>query len=324
MSSLALSKFQVLDVEFELQDPDASTLRETVPGHIYEPAVTLLLRDLFAEPDACFLDIGALYGYFACLAGRLAPGCPVHAFEPSPEFFGVLEANLRRNGIAAGLHQVALSDDNGTAPFHGKTLLSERNRQGDTRAQLAILGKLLRRPRSTAAPAVVAPSGEAPSDPAPGRPALGAAAQLGPWIAQTLRHAGRAAFTRRREHSVPTLRYDDWRHQQGVRATIAKIDVHGAEGMVLAGMERALREDLRHVLVEVHAPQMLVKYTHRDIARMLLDAGMSVFELVAYRTSDRPIMVELSGDRYEDFIHPERWTAGQQMMMRMLYARRCG
>jgi hypothetical protein len=320
MTTPALSLFRVLGTELELEDPDASTLRETVPGHIYEPAVTLLLRDLLAEPDACFLDIGALYGYFACLAGRFAPGCAIHAFEPSPAFFGVLEDNVRRNGVVAGLHQVALSDENGTMQFHGKTLVGEHNRHGDARAQLAVLGKLLRRKRRTEA--------AAPGSPPPGEAgsgaSLGTGARLGPWLAHTLRHLLRAAFSRRREHRVPTIRYDDWRAQHGVRATIAKIDVHGAEGMVLAGMQRALREDLRHVVVEVHAPQMLVKYTHRDIANMLLDAGMVVSEIVDYRTSERPVLVDLRGEAYEDFIHPERWTAREQMMMRMLYARRPG
>lgn len=320
MTTRALSTFQVLGTQLELEDPDASTLRETIPGHIYEPAVTLLLRDLLAEPNACFLDVGALYGYFACLAGRIAPGRELHAFEPSPAFFGVLEANVRRNDVAAGLHQVALSDENGTMQFHGKTLLGEHNRHGDARAQLAVLGKLLRGKRRSAATAPRAlPPGEADSN-----ASLGTHARLGPWLAHTLRHLLRAAFSRRRVHTVPTIRYDDWRAQHGVRATIAKIDVHGAEGMVLAGMQRALREDLRHVLVEVHAPQMLVKYTHRDILDMLLDAGMMVSEIVDYRTSERPVLVELRGEAYEDFVHPERWTARQQMMMRMLYARRSG
>jgi FkbM family methyltransferase len=311
MSASALSTFHVLGTEFELEDPDASTLRETVPGHIYEPAVTVLLRELLAEPDACFLDIGALYGYFTCLAGRFKPSCPVHAFEPAPAFFGVLEANVRRNGLSAGLHQLALSDENGTMQFHGKTLIGENNRGGDARAQLAVIGKLLRGNRQAA------PTAEpAAAD------ALGGVARLGPWIAQTLRHMGRSAFAPRREETVPTVRYDDWQRQHGVRATVAKIDVHGAEGMVLAGMERALRHDLRHVLVEVHAPQMLVKYSHREIADMLLDSGLTVYEMIDYRTTDRPVLTPLEGKAYDDFVHPERWTAREQMMMRMLYARR--
>jgi FkbM family methyltransferase len=314
MTASALSTFHVLGTQFDLEDPDASTLRETVPGHIYEPAVTVLLRELLAEPGACFLDIGALYGYFTCLAGRLAPGCPVHAFEPAPGFFGVLEANVRRNGLAAGLHRLALSDENGTMRFHGKTLLSDNNRGGDARAQLAVLGKLLRGNRQATASSAAAPAAAAGS--------LGGVARLGPWLAQTARHLARATFAPGREETVPTIRYDDWQQQHGVRATVAKIDVHGAEGMVLAGMERALRDDLRHVLVEVHAPQMLVKYSHRDIADMLIGSGLEVHEMIDYRTTDRAVLVPLEGQAYDDFIRPERWSARQQMMMRMLYAKR--
>ncbi len=43
------------------------------------------------------LDVGANMGCMALTMSRLRPGCMVHAFEPSPETFAGLQANLRRN-----------------------------------------------------------------------------------------------------------------------------------------------------------------------------------------------------------------------------------
>jgi precorrin-6B methylase 2 len=79
-----LDTYAVRGVEFVLRDPDASTVRETVPGHPYEPAATAVLTSLLRRGNPTFVDVGALYGYFAVYAARLNPACRVHAFEPNP------------------------------------------------------------------------------------------------------------------------------------------------------------------------------------------------------------------------------------------------
>jgi FkbM family methyltransferase len=53
----------------------------------------------FHEP-ARILDVGAHKGYFSLFAARhAAPGAVIHAYEPSPANFAVMEANLARNGV---------------------------------------------------------------------------------------------------------------------------------------------------------------------------------------------------------------------------------
>jgi hypothetical protein len=118
---------------------------------------------------------------------------------------------------------------------------------------------------------------------------------------------------------VKTLPYDEWARLNDVRATVAKIDVHGAEGMVLAGMPRALRNDLRHVVLEVHAPGMLLGCEHRELVAMLADAGFSIYELSDFRTAPLAL-AKLEGERLRRFVDPRGWTLKELTLMRMLLA----
>jgi hypothetical protein len=314
-----ISQFDVLQARFSLVDPDKSTLRETLPGQIYEPAVTTLLRELLAEEDACFLDVGALYGYFTCFAGKAAPHARVHAFEPAPHYFETLQANAERNALDAGLHRVALSDENGSMTFKGKTLLSDANRSNGLRGLFALLGAAAR-----AAWSRVSARGDARDGLALTELVARGRGELLSWIKENVKHALGLLGPEEGLRTVPTVRYDDYRRAQGIRATIAKIDVHGAEGMVLAGMHDALRDEIRHVLLEVHTAEMLVKYDHRSILEFLRSAGFRVYELLDYRSETRAKRVELVGDAYERFVDPRRWTLKENLMMRMLYATRAG
>lgn len=61
----------------------------------YERGLTLaLLR--YLTPGACFVDVGAHFGYYSVLAHRLVGSQgSVVAFEPTPSSYSVLAANLR-------------------------------------------------------------------------------------------------------------------------------------------------------------------------------------------------------------------------------------
>ncbi|MFW5698766.1 MAG: FkbM family methyltransferase, partial [Planctomycetota bacterium] len=65
-------------------------------------------------PGQTFLDIGANLGFYSYLAKRDL-GCGTETFEPEPAHFAFLERNRRHYG---GLHNLALSDDDGTVRFH--------------------------------------------------------------------------------------------------------------------------------------------------------------------------------------------------------------
>jgi FkbM family methyltransferase len=72
-------------------------------------ALAYLLRD-----DSCCVDVGAHHGDVLALCRRLAPRGRHFAFEPIPE----LAAGLRRRFPGVELHEVALTDESGAAPFH--------------------------------------------------------------------------------------------------------------------------------------------------------------------------------------------------------------
>jgi FkbM family methyltransferase len=65
---------------------------------------------------AVVYDVGANIGFFSLLSAKLAgPGGRVEAFEPVPDNAAAIRANAALNGFETiGVHQVAVSDRNGT------------------------------------------------------------------------------------------------------------------------------------------------------------------------------------------------------------------
>lgn len=55
-----------------------------------------------------FVDVGACYGFYSIFAA--SRGCEVHAFEPSPEIFPLLQENVALNGAKVNLYPVPLYD----------------------------------------------------------------------------------------------------------------------------------------------------------------------------------------------------------------------
>ncbi|RYJ13705.1 FkbM family methyltransferase [Halogeometricum borinquense] len=74
-----------------------------------------VVADILSElrPDDIFYDVGANIGTHSCFAGQVA--AETHSFEPHPETARSLQTNLRQNGGTFEVHQVALSNSNGTA-----------------------------------------------------------------------------------------------------------------------------------------------------------------------------------------------------------------
>jgi FkbM family methyltransferase len=77
-----------------------------------------LLADVYGlaaidEPEGSVVDVGAGIGAFTLAAARRFPRAPIHAFEPNPRTFALLQQNVR----AAGLTEVKLGAVAvGTAP----------------------------------------------------------------------------------------------------------------------------------------------------------------------------------------------------------------
>lgn len=66
------------------------------------------------KPQDIFFDIGANVGFFSLLAMKLTAET-VHAFEPTPETYNLLERNVLNKKIT--LNQIALSNSDGTTDF---------------------------------------------------------------------------------------------------------------------------------------------------------------------------------------------------------------
>ena len=79
------------------------------------------LRELSARlpKNPVFLDIGAYFGYYAYkIRDFVGPSATVHAFEPVPANFALLEENRTLNHFEdVQLHRTALSDREGTVEF---------------------------------------------------------------------------------------------------------------------------------------------------------------------------------------------------------------
>jgi FkbM family methyltransferase len=71
------------------------------------------------RPGMTFLDVGANAGYFTLLASRrVGQGGRVIAVEPGPYVHGRLARVVAANGLKAELHQIGLSDRDGTCTLY--------------------------------------------------------------------------------------------------------------------------------------------------------------------------------------------------------------
>lgn len=83
-----------------------------------EPLTNRFLRS-FLRPGMSFWDVGAHIGEHTLLAARAVGSTgEIHAFEPSPETFTLLSANVRANGLrTVTLNQQAVSDTSNELAF---------------------------------------------------------------------------------------------------------------------------------------------------------------------------------------------------------------
>lgn len=106
-------------------------------GGCYEPLQLAVFKAL-CHLSSTVIDVGANVGLYACTAARNLPADGlVIAFEPIPDNFSYLEANLAQNTQVpeVRIEQMALGEDDRTATIHlddqiGKHSISKSNTNG--------------------------------------------------------------------------------------------------------------------------------------------------------------------------------------------------
>ncbi len=300
-------------VAFELLDPDASMLRDALPGCGYEPGVCAVLARGLARPGAVFFDVGALYGFFAVWAHK-SGAAEVVAFEPGRHYADVLEHNLRLNGCdGVRVERIALAERTGAGSFAARTRVAGADADGVNGVERRAFGRGLLNhlvPRPRRGERVVAKPGYWRAEP-------------GPWLAaavgERLGLFTGGADQDEREVSLECL--DDWVARCGVRPTVMKIDIHGGEVAAIRGMRATLGAGPIELVVEVHTNDLLVSGTHEELVVELETAGLEVCELRGFR-GRRCTLVPLVGRARRGFCDQRRWTASELYFMRCLHARR--
>lgn len=96
-----------------------------------------------------------------------------------------------------------------------------------------------------------------------------------------------SAHTNTRKNIVQTIPLDDLCQRERISPNIVKIDVHGAEGKVLMGMQRLLRDILQFVILELHPADWLEKYSvgvsRAELLALLEQCGFNNFYVAGHR-----------------------------------------
>ena len=75
-----------------------------------------------------------------------------------------------------------------------------------------------------------------------------------------------------------------------LKPNILKIDVHGSEGPLLKGAQKTLKNSVNFILLELHAPSFINKYspgyTRKMIVNNVIDLGFDCYAIGPFRTLD--------------------------------------
>ncbi|TWB12405.1 FkbM family methyltransferase/amino acid adenylation domain-containing protein [Nitrospirillum amazonense] len=215
---------------------------------------------LTLPPDAVVMDVGANVGFFALWVARRAPGVRLIAFEPIPEVFAKLRANLRIYLAGATAFNLGLSD----APKATRFTYYPNN---------SIMSGGRANPARDAA-MVAAHHGAAIDDPETG--------------------ALTAMALERQEVDVQLSTISDQIRMLGLgRIDLLKIDVEGAEAEVLAGIATEHWPLIHQVTVETDddgtVERLLVAQGYTvTVARVGATAGLGFRQVFASRGDSAP------------------------------------
>ncbi len=108
-----LREFHLLGVPMLVADLDGSVAVEDVAGEIGYGAHDF--SDIALAPGDVILDLGAHIGVVSIFLAKTHPGVTIHAFEPNPRVFALLDENFRRNRVTNVIaHNQAVAATTGT------------------------------------------------------------------------------------------------------------------------------------------------------------------------------------------------------------------
>lgn len=81
----------------------------------------------YNHPRPIILDVGANVGGFAVWALRRWPGCEIHCYEPLPDNFAMLEANVGILGEAGVTNSIHIHNNAVGDPAHTRIFLGRNN-----------------------------------------------------------------------------------------------------------------------------------------------------------------------------------------------------
>lgn len=109
---------------------------------------------------------------------------------------------------------------------------------------------------------------------------------------------------------IDIITFDQLCETEGFEPDIVKIDVHGAEYKVLAGMPEMLENKIKHLFVEIHPIELMQGYNIHDVIKLLDDRKYELMELTDFASADGGNLHPID----DDFMNSDEH--------RMLYARR--
>ena len=84
-----------------------------------------------------------------------------------------------------------------------------------------------------------------------------------------------------------TVTLDELCRREQINPKVIKIDVHGSEGKVLAGMREVMRRSVEYILLELHPPERLREYSGqtdwRETLSLLWGLDLHVFYVAGHR-----------------------------------------
>lgn len=228
-----------------------SIAREVCFTGQYEPQETALVRGML-KPGMTFVDVGANWGYFTMLAAhRLERKGRVISLEPDPRLFSVLMDNIDENH----LNQVTALPVAAGNRAGWLTLAGFDESQGNFG-----LSRVVDHSQDPAAVAG-AESSKLQLNPGPGLLFVRPRPSLWQVFAQPL---------------------DDVFRQEGLEVVdLVKMDIEGAEGLALQGMQGSLAKRLvRRLLLELHPSQLAEQgQSAEDLIRQIRDFGYRIWKI---------------------------------------------